>query len=710
MAWAVREATRKATHVSMLTRSEKGLACACVCPACGGVLQAVNAGKSADEYLRDGAKRPFFRHHAGQQREACLQRVAQRAALELLTSHQELVLPAPTLRRNVVGASGDVYMGEATGRAYRAQIRSRQWVDEQTATLELDDGRIILVCLSGQALVSRDAGVDAVVTISIDDPLVSTWGPDEILARVRLEERWLCWESHWDEVDLAAEAIANARARAREALDLGPDDLVLPEGLTQLQRSESVLHAVIKQILSEAKSLRVPGFKSAVEKRTFSGRLISHPYGWSPVTLALTNVRLEKRLGVIVPDVMCEARDVAGKLPPAELLVEVAVTHPVDAAKTARIAQLGIACVEIDARLLAHGKKTIGLTELRQAVIGDPSNKHWIFHPYLEQLRIQTEAHVVREAASEDARTSAADARKQRLKATPVAEVLAEHLRLANLTLAQRPGTSEQPHDAVIRMNEALAELQTRQVRGLNNEALMTALRQVAAIRETAGRGFATPRQLVQESMHTYASKRWVTLLQAASSTYSAINGSGLNDGVDDIADRAFSDVAEGKLDFARTREFDETIRLAFPELGNFLDSAKGTVAQAESFRAMVRAQKEAQQAQEAEVAAARRTVESQKRREAERENRLQRLNAQFRWRNAGEGGIRTPDASKQLVKNLFPFESSVPRNGLIDQAWEARAQGILFAEFVMTSKYYEELGFDQIMVILKGAWVVTER
>jgi hypothetical protein len=491
MAWAVRAGSRKATHVSMLNRSETSLACACVCPACDGVLQAVNAGKTADEYLRDGAMRPFFRHHAGQQRNACLQRVAQRAALELLASHQELVLPAPTFRRSVIGASGDVYTGEATGRSYRAQITSRHWVDEQTAKLVTDDGHVILVRLSGQALVSRDAGVDAVLTISIDDPLVSTWSPDEILARVQLDERWLCWESHWDEDDLAAQALADAQSQAREALDLAPDDLVLPEGLTHLQRCESVLHAVIKQILAEAKSLRVPVFESEVGRRTLAGRLITYPYGWSPVTLALTNVRLETRVASIV---------------------------------------------------------------------------------------------------------------------------------------------------------------------------------------------------------------------------HSTTRGSGMNDGVDDIADRTFSDVAEGKLEFARLREFDDTIRLAFPELGDFLDSAKGTVTQAEAFRAMVRAQQEALQAKAAEAAIAQRAVEAQKRREAEHANRLQKLNAQYRWRTVGEGGIRTPEASKQLVKNLFPFESLLPRNGLIDQAWEARANGTAFAEFVTASKYFEELGFDQAMVILKGAWVVTER
>ena len=199
----------------MLSREETGLACDCVCAACSGVLQAVNAGKSADEYLQPGSMRPFFRHHTGHQGEACLRRIAQWAALELLATKQELVLPAPTFRRSVVGISGDVYTGELVGSEYRGRVLERTWIDEQAASLTLDDGRVIMVCLSGVHQVARDGRVDAVVTIEIDDPLVSTWGPDEILARVRLEDRWLCWESHWDDDKLGAQALELAKQRAR---------------------------------------------------------------------------------------------------------------------------------------------------------------------------------------------------------------------------------------------------------------------------------------------------------------------------------------------------------------------------------------------------------------------------------------------------------------------------------------------------------------
>jgi len=67
MAWAVTRQERKATYIGSLPREKTGLQCDCVCPACGGRLQAVNAGKPIQ--VASGVKtlRPHFRHDIGQQ-------------------------------------------------------------------------------------------------------------------------------------------------------------------------------------------------------------------------------------------------------------------------------------------------------------------------------------------------------------------------------------------------------------------------------------------------------------------------------------------------------------------------------------------------------------------------------------------------------------------------------------------------------------------
>jgi len=109
MAWAVHAQTRRAVYVVSLPRAEKGLECNCICPACGGVLEAVNNGRDAEHYLKPNTLRPFFRHHRGQQGTACLVWVAQLAALKLLVESKEIDLPAPTAQQSVIGLSGAVY-------------------------------------------------------------------------------------------------------------------------------------------------------------------------------------------------------------------------------------------------------------------------------------------------------------------------------------------------------------------------------------------------------------------------------------------------------------------------------------------------------------------------------------------------------------------------------------------------------------------------
>ncbi len=706
MAWAVRKDSGRATHVTMLKREETGLKCRCTCPACDGEVEAVNAGKTAEEFLKPGSMRPHFRHRAGQQRRECLQRVAQLAALELLATHQELVLPAPTFRRDIVGVSGDIYSGEATGRAYRARVLERHWVDHQTSTLTLDDGRVIAVCLSASALVSRGAGVDAVVTISIDDPLVATWSPEEIISRLQLNDRWLCWRSHWDEADLDAQALAQAQARAKEALDLATDDLVLPEGLTALQRSESVLHAVMKQILAESKRLRVPAIEGIFELRARSGKVITRRYEWPAVDLHLSNVRLETRMGGLVPDVVCDARDITGTLPAAELLVEVAVTHPVDADKLARIQALGIACVEVDARLMARGKNRIKLDELRHAVLRDPSNKRWVYHHHLEILRASAQSAAARLVADEDTRMEAIDRRRARLKEASLADVLKEHMRLTGLVRSPSPGQPKGfSQDVAARATETLEELQSRRVHGVNNEAFMSAMRSIASVKGTADRDKSLALRLVQDTMQSHEGKRWVTLLVGATEAYGAA-APAIRAQLSEIALRAYAEVREGQRQWARPRDFDDVIRLAFPELDEFLKEARGTVDEAEAFHAMVASQRASQRAKEAQVLEEQRAIEAELRREAQREAKLAALNAQYRWRKPGDGGIRSADDAKRLVKN-YP-QAAALRDSIIDLAWACRMEGTPFGEFALDKVSSDQSGIDELAVLLKGAWLVT--
>ena len=105
MAWAVTEKERKATYIGSLQREQTGLKCDCVCPACGGRLQAVNAGKPIQALPGAKTLRPHFRHDAGQEYDRYLIQVSQLVDLQLLVQKKEIYLPAQTVSFPVVAAN-----------------------------------------------------------------------------------------------------------------------------------------------------------------------------------------------------------------------------------------------------------------------------------------------------------------------------------------------------------------------------------------------------------------------------------------------------------------------------------------------------------------------------------------------------------------------------------------------------------------------------
>jgi len=140
-----------------------------------------------------------------------------------------------------------------------------------------------------------------------------------------------------------------------------------------------------KDILSAQKEIVLPavvvkfgGGKSAIELEP------QRPYG-------VSDVRLEKRAGVIIPDVLanCEGR---------ELAIEVYVTHRVDESKNERFRKLGLSVVEID---LSGVSRELDIKTLDSLVVNGGPHKRWIFNAAEEEVkaaalrrarRIRTEA------------------------------------------------------------------------------------------------------------------------------------------------------------------------------------------------------------------------------------------------------------------------------------------------------------------------------
>ena len=397
MRWAMLNATGAAIYISMLGPDQNGNACGCRCPSCGEDLQAVNVGKEASHFQKPNTRGMFFRHPSGHQRKDCNFLAAKLAALHLLMERGEVDLPPPRRTGMLQGISGTTYTGVAEGQSWRGHITSKVWLDSQTARITLN-GRTVLVLLEARPRLTSDAGVDGIITIRVNDPDVASWEPDQILAALSLDSEFSCWIKHWDDEKLAAEAQGKALALADEAMDFLPLELGSLDGLSNLQKSETILHAKVKEILATAGRLRVPFCEQDVSRVMVDSSRRSSAVHINAQDLTLSEVRLESPLPGMVPDVLCAA---LGSRNPYEssftLQIEVAVTHRVDAAKRAKIVSHNLACIEIDLTRLGalHGRITVD--QLRTAVIDATDCKFWVFNPVLACMASSREQQLERE-------------------------------------------------------------------------------------------------------------------------------------------------------------------------------------------------------------------------------------------------------------------------------------------------------------------------
>lgn len=390
MRWATQKASGKPIYIGTLADTQNGNACGCRCPACGEDLQAVNAGKDASHFARPGAMGMFFRHTSGHQRGDCGFLAAKMAALHLLMEQGEVDLPAPRKKRSYLGVSGQTYWGESEGSRWRGQIQHKVWLDDQSAQITLDDGRVVLLSLRARPNLSGDGAIDGFIIIEVDDPAVASWSPEEILDRLKLNSGPACWQQHWDDPLLEAAAERMGAQAAENALDALPDGLSFPEGLTQFQKSETVLHAKVKELLAEEGKIRVPRIAQQVSQMMDDGNMAVRIAELEGGYLQLSDVRLEFSLKGLVPDVMCQARWSGHEAAPFTLLIEVAVTHRVDESKKKKIQLAGLACIEINLSTVSGRTRRITLAQLQREVIHEIGCKDWIFNPiFIERVREQ---------------------------------------------------------------------------------------------------------------------------------------------------------------------------------------------------------------------------------------------------------------------------------------------------------------------------------
>lgn len=383
--WAVLKSTEEVVYVGDLKASQNGNACGCKCPSCGKDLQAVNADKDASHFRKANTRWKFFRHPNDNQRRGCSFMVAKLAALKLLLNSGEVDLPPPKKIANQVGISGATYTSVVAGQRWIGRIVEKQWNDKQSATITLEDGRTVLVLLQACSKISDQPGVDGVIIIQVNDPGVASWSPNEILEALKFNVDFSCWEKHWDDEVLAAQAQSKAQSLADEVMDYFSPDLGLMDGLTMSQKSETVLHAKVKEILAQAGRVLAPACSQTINLMMDDGIQRNSFVEIPSQYLNLSNVRLEKSMLDMVPDVMCTAYSSRKPQEKFTLLIEVAVTHRVDSRKKVKIEKQNLACLEIDlSQLGLQGRIT--LDQLRSSVVDMSDGKNWIFNPALAPM------------------------------------------------------------------------------------------------------------------------------------------------------------------------------------------------------------------------------------------------------------------------------------------------------------------------------------
>lgn len=391
--------------------------CSCVCAACSRPLTPVLPGQP--HRTRPSS---HFRHPDGTTKDSCVVVSARVAAVRHLHEIGVLELPRRKVGGNAIGFSGEGYEGWEEAPVETVSISEARMIDRTTAILTLDDGRQLHVDLTGTGEPSDQYGGRAVITVDLSDPAMASMSIEEIRARLRLMPP-VRWCSHWQDEHLKASAAQKAAENARRALDGWTDEdeaefqAHLPAGLegetVRVARRETLLHKTVKAILAEAKNVLVPPLVASVSKRLpddaqdddWDDRVVRMTWGSGQQELPLEEVRLERKLQRIVPDVIAtlpklhrtppgatETRvdggfdeatfdhqyDQMGVHWPATLLIEVTVTHGIDAIKAEKIRMLDLPVLEIDFSSLGGVASVQGLREL---VVGTTLGKRWVHHP-----------------------------------------------------------------------------------------------------------------------------------------------------------------------------------------------------------------------------------------------------------------------------------------------------------------------------------------
>lgn len=710
MVWAVNETDLLPVFVRSLPRDRNGLACACVCPECGAKLQAINVGLPDEHFLRPGVRRPHFRHHSQRQGLTCRAATARLAALHLLVGSDELDLPPPSVTSDpLVGVSGQEYTCAAQGQRILATVVSREWIDRQKAILHLASGKTIAIILVNRTRITSVGGVDGVLVIEGDDPEVANMDPADLVRHVQLDGKWLRWARHWDDEQLRSQAAASARDIAAEALDEWPQELELPEGLSTMQRSESVLHWAVKEALAGMPFIKVPAMRGTVQQSDHRGIVRQGEWSLAPTTLRIRNPRLEFSLGDMVPDILCSAFDAAGPMSHDALLIEVAVTHKVDAVKLEKIKLAGLACLEIDATKLAVAGR-IHRRDLPQ-ILRDSACILWLHHPAILAVQAQARRELSQRLAAAQQEEERIQKRSRFLDSASEQSLYQALLTCLKVDWQEGPGTSVRYQEIEINTMAVVSALAKHRPGFEFDGSLMGAdgvLRTLLRWQDTPG--WAASSKNVVSFIHRLQSAhgglgRYITLGLLAIKVGIVKIDARDEPTVQRIRSDVWKSLSAGHTEFARPDVFEAFIGLAIPRLRSLLDPVATVSATRERASEIQRKQWQEEREELLRQEQSRAAAATQ----AERLKELQDRRDLIRKLSVGEwqpvlGICQDVSQAKRLAMHVTC--RAIDRDAVIERAWAARQEGKSVAEFYYSLQDLSQDGLKQVARVLYESYL----
>ena len=388
-----------------------------------------------------------------------------------------------------------------------------------------------------------------------------------------------------------------------------------------------MLHWEVKAILERAHRIATPGLEVSVRREPpdeFSGEwetdTLRMTWFAPPKKLELTDVQLEQRLGRIVPDVIAtvdgskvstagitdtwvnddfeeEVEDTFNLPWPATLLVEVTVTHGIDAEKLQRIRQLNIATLEIDLSKLGGRLNREALSDL---VVNQTLGKCWVHHPIfsIKQQRLDgaLDAHPVTRRYKE----RLFELMRPRWLALPASHwtvryleaVTAFHNANVRIRRAQRRYRGDGPEPTLLGIHsdewtqiaEAASALSAHGLQGADDPVLLDEsglIARLLSIQHNKGvgydvsSGYQVLNAIMQSGKHN---KRWDSLYAIAVKAYvletqfTGEQGRKYKAWRQTLIDR----IDAGDEAYLRPATFDELLSVTFPEMAEGIDRGYG--------------------------------------------------------------------------------------------------------------------------------------